>query len=63
MSLPNVTLQPASGMQVPTQVHLPDGSTVFPNASGQISVASNFVSVMLAAGWEIVVTSGATHVP
>ena len=63
MSLPTVTMQPASGMAVPTQVHLPDGSMVMPNASGQISVASNFVGVMLAAGWEIVVTSATTHVP
>jgi hypothetical protein len=63
MSLPSVTMQPASGMTVPTMVHLPDGSTVFPNASGQISIASNFVTTMIAAGWEIVVTSGTTHVP
>jgi hypothetical protein len=63
MALPMITMQPASGMQVPTQVHLPDGSTVFPNASGQISVASNFVTTMIAAGWQIVVSSGTTHVP
>ena len=63
MSLPSVTMQPPSGAQIPTQVHLSDGSVVFPNASGQISVASNFVTTMLAAGWAIVVAGGTTHVP
>jgi len=63
MSLPMITMQPASGMTVPTMVHLPDGSAVAPNASGQISVASNFVSTLIAAGWQVVVSSGTTHVP
>ena len=63
MSLPNVTMQPAAGMQVPTMVHLPDATTVFPNAAGQISISSKFVEVMLAAGWQIVVPGGTTHVP
>ena len=63
MSLPNVTMQPAAGMTVPTQVHLPDGSTVFPNSSGQISVASSFVTVMIAAGWQVVIAANQTHVP
>jgi len=56
-------MQPAAGMQVPTMVHLPDATTVFPNASGQISISSKFVEVMLAAGWQIVVSGGTTHVP
>lgn len=63
MALPNITMQPASGMTMPTQVHLPDGSMVMPNASGQISVASNFVPALIAAGWQVVIASGATHVP
>jgi hypothetical protein len=63
MSLPMITMQPASGMTVPTIVYLPDSSTVTPNASGQISVAPQFVTTMIAAGWEIVVASGTTHVP
>jgi hypothetical protein len=63
MSLPTITMQPASGMTVPTIVYLPDGSTVTPNASGQISIASNFVNTMIAAGWQIVISGGATHVP
>ena len=63
MSLPLITMQVTVGMTVPTLIHLPDGSTVTPNASGQISVAANFVGVMLSAGWQIVINSGATHVP
>jgi hypothetical protein len=63
MSLPLVTMQPPTGTQVPTHIHLPDGSRVFPNASGQISVASNFVTTLIAAGWQVVISSGATHVP
>jgi len=47
----------------PTMVNLPDGSTVTPNASGQVQVASNFVGVLLAAGRSVVVSSGTTHVP
>ncbi len=63
MSLPLITMQPPSGQSAPTMVHLPDATTVFPNASGQISISSKFVEVMLAAGWSIVVSSGTTHVP
>lgn len=63
MSLPNVTMQPAAGMTIPTLVHLPDATTITPNASGQISVASSLVAVMVAAGWQIVIASNATHVP
>jgi hypothetical protein len=46
MSLPFITMLPASGT-IPTLVHLPDGGVVFPNSSGQISVASNQVAVMM----------------
>jgi hypothetical protein len=63
MALPNVTMQPAAGMTVPTMVHLPNATTVFPNASGQISIPSNFVTTMIEAGWQVVVSSGTTHVP
>jgi len=56
-------MQPAAGMQIPTMVNLPDSTTVFPNASGQISISSKFVSQMVAAGWQIVVSGGTTHVP
>lgn len=63
MTLPNVTMQLPSGSNTPTQVHLPDGSTVYPNASGEISVASNFVGALLAGGWQIVIAANQTHVP
>jgi hypothetical protein len=32
MALPNVIMQAPAGVDVPTQVHLPDGSTVKPAA-------------------------------
>jgi hypothetical protein len=63
MSLPNVTMQPAAGMTTPSIVYLPDGTSVMPNASGQISIASKYVGVMVAAGWQVIVSSGTTHVP
>jgi hypothetical protein len=62
MSLPNVTMQPAAGLTVPTVVFLPDGTSVFP-VNGQITITTNFIAVMIAAGWELVVASGTTHVP
>ena len=63
MTLPTVVMQAASGLTVPSIIHLPDGSTVTPNASNQITVATSFISVLLAAGWQVVVSSGTTHVP
>lgn len=63
MALPNVTLQMPAGSVVPSIVHLNDGTAIKPNASGQITVASNFLNVLMAAGWQIVVTGGTTHVP
>jgi hypothetical protein len=56
-------MQPTAGMVVPSIVYLLDGTTVIPNASGQISVASNLVASLMAAGWQIVVSGGTTHVP
>jgi hypothetical protein len=63
MSLPNVTMQLPAGTIIPTKVHLPDATTVVPNAAGQISVPSNMVTVLIEGGWQIVVSSGTTHVP
>jgi hypothetical protein len=63
MPLPTVTMQPPAGSVIPTIVHLRDGTTVTPDASGQITIASNYISDMLAAGWSIVVSGGTTHVP
>jgi hypothetical protein len=63
MPLPNIIMQAPSGVDVPTQVHLPDGTTVKPAANGQITVSSKFLHVMLSAGFQVVVTGGTTHVP
>jgi hypothetical protein len=62
MSLPLVTMQPPAGT-TPTKIHHSDASSSVPNASGQITVPSNLVSALLNAGWQIVVSSGTTHVP
>jgi hypothetical protein len=62
----NQTLVPmkvASGMSVPTQVHLPDATTIFPDASGQFMVPAAYVTAMMNAGLQIVVGAGTTHVP
>jgi hypothetical protein len=53
----------AAGMTVPTQIHLPDATTIFPDATGQIMCPALFVTVLMNAGWQIVVTGGTTHVP
>jgi hypothetical protein len=63
LSLPNITMQPPAGSSAPSQVFLRDGTLVAPNASGQITIAPTYVSDMLAAGWSIVVSANATHVP
>lgn len=52
MSLPNVTMQPAAGMTVPAQVHLPDGSTVttFPTMSARQAALLVLVASILKKG-------------
>lgn len=62
----NQTLVPmkvAAGGTVPTQVHLPDASVIFPDATGQIMCPALFVPALMNAGFQIVVGSGTTHVP
>jgi hypothetical protein len=59
----NVPMKVAAGMTVPTQVHLPDATTIFPDATGQFMVPAPFVTAMMNAGLQIVVSSGTTHVP
>jgi hypothetical protein len=59
----DVTLQLPSGSNTPTDVILSDGTLIHPDSSGQISVASSYVPSLLSAGWQIVVSSGTTHVP
>lgn len=56
-----VTMKKASG--VDTQINLPDGTTLKPDASGNITAPAQFVTTLLAAGYQIVVDSGTTHVP
>ena len=60
----NQTLVPmkvASGGTTPTQIHLPDATTIFPDATGQFMVPALFVTAMMNAGLQIVVSGG--HVP
>lgn len=63
MALPTVTLQMPAGVGAPTQIHMRDGSVIRPNASGQITVTTNYLHDLLAQGWQMVVTGGTTHVP
>jgi len=58
-----VPMKVAAGMTVPTLVHLPDASVVFPDATGQILCPAPFVTTLISAGWQIVVAGGTTHVP
>jgi hypothetical protein len=58
-----VAMKVAAGMTVPTQVHLPDATTIFPDATGQIMCPALFVTSLMNAGFQIVVTGGTTHVP
>jgi hypothetical protein len=59
----NVPMKVAAGMTVPTLVHLPDATTIFPDATGQLLVPALFVTTLMNAGWQIVIGSGTTHVP
>jgi hypothetical protein len=63
MTLPIITMQLPAGSTIPSVVYLQDGTMVTPNASGQISIASSYVPAMIAGGWQVVIASGATHVP
>jgi hypothetical protein len=62
----NQTLVPmkvAAGVTVPSLVHLPDATTIFPDATGQIMVPALFVTALMNAGFQIVVGSGTVHIP
>jgi hypothetical protein len=58
-----VPMKVAAGMAVPTLVHLPDATTIFPDSTGQLLVPALFVTALMNAGWQIVIGSGTTHVP
>ena len=52
----NQTLVPMNvmaGMSVPTLIHLPDASTIYPDATGQIMCPAPYVTTMMNAGWQI----------
>ena len=64
MSQATIPMKIAAGQGTPTQVNLPDSTTLTPDAAtGLINCPASFLISMLAAGWQIVVTSGTTHVP
>jgi hypothetical protein len=58
-----VPMKVAAGMTVPSLIHLPDASTLVPDASGQVMCPAPFVTTLIGAGWQIVITGGSTHVP
>lgn len=53
----------ASGLDVPTQINLADGSLVKPASDGSITVDAKHIPSLLQLGWQIAIGSGATHVP
>lgn len=58
-----VPMKVATGMTTPTQVHLPDSSLLIPDSNGQVLCPALYVTALMNAGFQIVVTGGATHVP
>lgn len=58
-----VPMKVAAGGTVPTLIHLPDASTVFPDNTGLFQIPAEFTTAMLNAGLQLVVTGGANHVP
>jgi hypothetical protein len=58
-----IPMKVAAGTVTPTQVHLPDATTIFPDASGQFMVPALFTTELMNAGFQVVVTGGSTHVP
>jgi hypothetical protein len=62
-NLTTVPMKPAAGMGTPTLIHLPDASTLVPDSTGQVLCLALFVTTLMNAGWQIVVSSGTVHVP
>jgi hypothetical protein len=58
-----VPMKVAAGMTVPTMVHLPDATTIFPDATGLLNVPALFVTTMMNAGWQVQIAANSTHVP
>ena len=57
-----VTMAPAAGQGMPSQINLSDGSVLHPNGAATISVDAKFVSKLMRAGFGLVV-SGSNTVP
>ena len=58
-----IPMKVAAGGTTPSLIHLPDASTIFPDGTGQFLVPAQFMTAMLNAGLQMVVTGGAAHVP
>ena len=58
-----VTMVLASGGDLPSIIHLRDATFVKPAADGSISVTTEHIADLQAAGWAVKIASGATHVP
>jgi hypothetical protein len=63
MSQATIPMKIAAGQGTPTMVNLPDSTTLVPDATGLVNCPASFLISMLSAGWQIVVTGGANHVP
>jgi hypothetical protein len=63
MSQATIPMKMESGLGTPTMVNLPDATTLIPDATGQINCPASYLISMLAAGWQIQVSSGTTHIP
>lgn len=49
-----ITVKPPQGADAPTQVHLRNGRTVFPDAQGHVKLSSLEAVGLIAAGWQVV---------
>jgi hypothetical protein len=58
-----VPMKVAAGMTTPTMINMPDASTLYPDATGQVMCPALYVTTLMNAGWQIVIGSGSTHVP
>lgn len=62
-NLTTVPMKVAAGMTTPSLIHLPDASTLVPDSNGQVLCPALYVTTLMNAGWQIVVSAGTTHVP
>lgn len=57
-----ITMVLANGASPPTQIHLPDATTIKPNSDGSITVGAQYALALLNAGWAFKM-SGTSNVP